>query len=199
VDVLSKLMTATRGFHADADACLQRVIASGSLDDYRQFLVDTYRWIAPIERAVHATPAIAAAVDGRRLRKTELVVRDLLSLSVRQPEVDKIVTCVEVPAVFEDAARALGWMFTIERSTLLHNVAFHTLARQHPGEMAFAASYLKCYFGSGGEAWQSFGALLEAAITTDAAMTTLLASASAAFEAHRHCADYASASYQQSS
>ena len=79
----------------------------------------------------------------------------------------------------------LGWLFTIERSTLLHTSVFHVLARQHPGEMAFAASYLKCYFGAVGEAWLRFGALLDTVTVTDEDVTRLISAARAAFEVYQ--------------
>ena len=63
------------------------------------------------------------------------------------------------------------------------------------GEMAFAASYLKCYFGAVGEAWARFAALLDSVAVTDEDVTRLIAAARGAFEVYlRNRGTFAAAS-----
>jgi heme oxygenase len=59
---------------------------------------------------------------------------------------------------------ASRWAFLIEHSTLAHPTLFRQLATAMPGEVAFASSYLKCYFGAVGEMWRSFGDSVERAV-----------------------------------
>ena len=96
------------------------------------------------------------ALDPRRLRKHLLLEHDLQALGVKSHEIEALPQYMSVP-LFEDLPAALGWSFVIERSTLSHPNLFRLVAAALPGEAAFGSSYLKCYFGSVGEMWRSFG------------------------------------------
>jgi heme oxygenase len=86
---------------------------------------------------------------------------------------------------FDNIYDALGWAYVIERSTLNHPNLFRMLAAAIPGEIAFASSYLKCYFGAVGEMWRSFGEDLEAAISDAAQADRVIDAAKAGFRHHR--------------
>src|SRR5438477_643571 len=74
--------------------------------------------------------------------------------------------CEAVPRKFTSIAKALGWMYVTERTTLLHHHVYRTLARVIPGEVAFASSYLKSYEGTASVMWRAFAADVDRACTT---------------------------------
>jgi heme oxygenase len=80
---------------------------------------------------------------------------------------------------------ALGWAFVIERSTLAHPNLFRHLAGAIPGEVAFASSYLKCYFGGVGEMWRSFGEDLEASVGQPSEADRLIDASKTGFRHYR--------------
>jgi heme oxygenase len=82
---------------------------------------------------------------------------------MKSAEISALPQCMSVP-LFDDIQDAVGWLFPIERSTLAHPTLFRQLAAAMPGEVAFASSYLKCYFGAVGEMWRSFGDGVQVAI-----------------------------------
>jgi len=126
---------------------------------YQRFLTRTFGFVAPVERSITTTPKIEKYVDLRRFNKEELLRRDLLAMRVTQAQIDGFPQCA-VP-LFNDPEEALGWAYFVERSTLAHHALFRHFAAAIPGEVAFASTYLKCYFGSAGEMWRAFGETLE--------------------------------------
>lgn len=126
---------------------------------YQRYLARTYGFVAPIERSITTTPSIERYVDLRRFNKEDLLRRDLLALHYTPHQIESLPQC-SVP-LFNTAAEALGWAYFVERSTLDHSAAFRHVASCIPGDVAFASSYLKCYFGSVGDMWRSFGESLD--------------------------------------
>ena len=59
------------------------------------------------------------------------------------------------------------------------------LANAIPGDMAFASTYLKCYAGSVGEMWRSFGQSLENAAAAPSDADRILDAARAAYRHFR--------------
>ena len=87
--------------------------------------------------------------------------------------------------LFDSPAEALGWAYVIERSTLGHHNLFRHLASRMPGEIAFASSFLKSYFGAVGEMWKNFLHALDM-IDEAPGETMVIEFAKSAFSAHRH-------------
>jgi heme oxygenase len=138
--------------------------------------------VAPLERSLADTAGIDQAIDVRRLRKHLLLEHDLQALGVK--DLRTVSQCMSVPW-FDSIPTALGWMFFSERSTLAHPHLYRHLAQAIPGDVAFASSYLKCYFGNAGEMWRTFGDDLEVAVKTRAAEDQVLEAAKAAFRHYR--------------
>jgi heme oxygenase len=158
--LVDRLSAETASFHPDADEDIRDLLgATASAADYRRFLVRTYGFTCPVERAIASVPSIERYLDPRRLRKHELLRRDLASFQMTTEQINRIAQC-PVPLV-DTPQEALGWAYPIERAALRHTQLFHHLAAIMPGEVAFTSSYLKCYFGSVGEAWKSFGRALD--------------------------------------
>lgn len=158
--LLDRLDAETEPFHAEADGELRQLLGAVSAEDYRRFLIHTYGFTCPVERALASVPGIEQYLDPRRLRKHELLRRDLSGFHLTPDQISRIAQC-PIP-VLDSPQAALGWAYPLERAALAHSQLFHHLAAIIPGDVAFTSSYLKCYFGAVGDAWKSFGRALDA-------------------------------------
>jgi heme oxygenase len=179
--LVDRLSQETGPSHADVDQGPLR--APVSARGYQRYLARTFGFVAPVERSIVTTPRIDKYVDFRRFNKEELLRRDMLAMHASTAQINAIHQCA-VP-LFDVPEEALGWAYFIERSTLSHGALFRHLASGIPGEVAFASSYLKCYLGSVGEMWRSFGEALEMiAREGDAKAARVIHAAKAAFRSH---------------
>jgi heme oxygenase len=157
--LIDRLSAETVPFHTEADGDVRALLGAATPADYRRFLIRTYGFICPVERAIASVPGVERYLDPRRLRKHELLRRDLSGFPMTSEQISRIhqgpVPLLETPQ------EALGWAYPIERVALRHTQLFHHLAAVIPGAVAFTSSYLKCYFGAVGEAWKSFGRALD--------------------------------------
>ncbi|MBA2544546.1 MAG: biliverdin-producing heme oxygenase [Deltaproteobacteria bacterium] len=160
--LLDRLNDETRPLHTEIEAEGESLLLDISVASYRRYLGRWYGFVFPVERALSDIPSLNRVHDPRRLRKHLLLSHDLQALGLKASEVDALPQCPSVP-FFDDLRDAVGWSFVIERSTLDHPNLYRQLAGAIPGDVAFAASYLKCYSGSVGEMWRSFGQSIEAA------------------------------------
>ncbi|HEY5927054.1 MAG TPA: biliverdin-producing heme oxygenase [Kofleriaceae bacterium] len=156
------------------------LVQTATPEAYRQYLARLFGFIAPLERSLAKFPDLRSAVDTRRFDKHELLRRDLEALNTRASE---LVCCSEIP-IFNDVQTALGWAYVMERSSLGHTALFQALASLMPREAAFAASYVKCYFGAIGESWRNFVEALDAAATSELETTRIIAAAQDASSAY---------------
>ena len=161
----------------EADAALRAVQAQS----YRRYLLTTYGFVTPCERAITTTPEIEKAIDVRRFTKEELLRRDLTSLGVGAVQINATPHCA-VP-LFEHVEQALGWAYVVERMTLAHHELFRRLASLVPGQVAFASSYLKCYAGTVGEMWRGFGDALDT-VQNESGKQLVIDAANSALVAH---------------
>ena len=181
--LIDRLNLETAASHAEVDEAMLHVAVTPA--SYRRYLSRTYGFVAALERSITTTPRIESYVDLRRFNKEELLRRDLIALGATAAQVNAIPQCA-VP-LFDFVEEALGWAFFVERSTLAHNALFRYFAGVIPGEIAFASSYLKCYFGSVGEMWRAFGDSLELVARDDNAgkVQVVVDGALAAFRCYR--------------
>lgn len=161
--VLERTIAATTSLDEVFSAESRALLAAAAPETYRQYLARLYGFVAPLERELAKIPELRTLVDSRRFDKHELLRHDLEALNTRA---DELQLCSAIP-IFTDVQTALGWAYTTERGSLGHTTLFHSLATQLPREAAFAASYLKCYFGAIGETWRGFVDGLEAAGRTE--------------------------------
>jgi heme oxygenase len=183
LEVLDRLDAETGPLRLEVDADVRHVFEVLSPAEYQRFLALTLGFVEPVERALGRVPGLARVVDVRRLRKHELLWRDLESLGLKSSTIAALPRCGTLPAL-DSVHQALGWAYVIEHSTLAHSELFLRLAGDLPGIAAFASSYLKCYFGAVGEAWRSFGTALEAAVETPAQANELVGAAVALCREH---------------
>jgi heme oxygenase len=179
--LITKLNLATRAWHADVDdpwlALLQPNVTEA---DYLAQLVRTYGLVAPFESACRYTPGIMKLLDYRQLLRAGLIAQDLLSLGITPSGVSRIPTCPAI-TMFRDTAEALGWLYVIERSTLLQDGVRRHLIERLP-HASRACAYLSMYEGHVGDHWIAFGRMLDRVAKTPEIEASILESAAQAFE-----------------
>jgi len=158
--LLMRLNVTTRHWHADVDApWLDLLRPTVSRADYLAQLVRTYGLVAPFESACKYTPRVERSFDLRQLSRAGLIAQDLLALGLTAAQVARIPQCHAI-ITFKDVAEAAGWLYVIERSTLLQNgIRRHLLARLPEVNDAFA--YLATYDSGVGDHWMSFARMLD--------------------------------------
>lgn len=185
--LLERLSAETRGLHKEIEGEGDQLLREISVPAYRRYLGRWYGFIAPLERALAAVPGLPRLFDLRRLRKHQLLGHDLQALRVKQPDLDNLPRC-SVPELV-DVRDGMGWAFVVERATLDHPNLFRRLANAIPGDMAFASTYLKCYAGSVGEMWRSFGYSLDTAAGSAADSERILEATRTAYRHFRRWRD----------
>jgi heme oxygenase len=183
MQLLDRLGAETASLHAEVDEDARALLGAATAADYRRFLICTYGFTCPVERAIADVPGIEKYVDPRRFRKHELLRRDLSGFRMTSDEIGRIAQCT-VP-LLETRQEALGWAYPIERAALKHTQLYHHLATEIPGDVAFTSSYLKCYFGAVGEAWKSFGRALDTVAARPPQARRVVEAARAAFRCYR--------------
>jgi heme oxygenase len=181
--LLDRLGVETEPFHAEAEEDTRQLLGAATADDYRRFLIRAYGFACPVERSIASVPGVEQHLDVRRLRKHELLRRDLSGFQMTADQINRIPLC-PVP-ILESPQEALGWAYPIERAALGHSQLFHHLAAILPGEVAFTSSYLKCYFGAVGEAWKTFGRSIEAFADKPQHARRIIEAARGAYRCHR--------------
>lgn len=174
--LLTKLNLATRHLHAEVDdPWLALLRPDVTAEDYRSQLVSSYGVIAPFESACKYTPGVAPLLDYRQLLRAGLIARDLIALGMTPSKVSMIPTCPAI-TIFRDSSEALGWLYVVERSTLLQEGVRRHLVQRLP--VANACGYLSAYEGHVGDQWSALGRLLD---HFGAAEHDILSAAEAAF------------------
>lgn len=149
----------TESLHHVTDDDVARLLGAASAEDYRRYLARMYGFVCPLEAAILNVPDIEHFVDVRMLHKADLLRRDLAACHMSVAEIAGLPRC-SIPRL-ATPEEAIGWAYPVERSTLRHGGLYRHLASILPGEMAFASSYLKCYFSAPGESWRSYLRALE--------------------------------------
>lgn len=178
--LLERLNEATGPLQVEAEVDANALLATTTPEQYRRYLTRLYSFLYPLERSLADTVGLATYFDPRRLRKYVLIQHDLAALGMKPLEIESVPQCMWIPW-FENVHDALGWAFLIEHSTLSHPHLYRHLASSLPSEGAFASSFLKCYFGSVGEMWRSFGEGLDTAARTPADVEAIVRAAQAAY------------------
>jgi len=145
--MLTRLNLETRAHHPEADyPWLELVSLQASRAQYIDQLVATYGFEAPVEAALVLTPHLADVMVLRQRARSGLIVEDLLTLGFSPAKIARLPQCRRI-APFRDAAEALGWIYVLERSTLLHDTVRSHLASRIPTVSTWA--YLSAYRSAG--------------------------------------------------
>jgi heme oxygenase len=175
---LLQLNIATRSYHVDADTpWLDLMVPSVGLQRYIDHLMRVYGFEAPIESAFHYTPGLSSRVDLRARTRAGLLAHDLLRLGISASQLAQL---PQHFTTFGSVVEAMGWMYVVERTTLLHAGVHRYLIQRLP-ELADAASYLSAYDGMASSRWSELGAAFDAEATSPAITRQLVVASSQAF------------------
>src|SRR5688500_16189748 len=162
--MLIRLALETKSHHAGADADRLMLLEDASPERYRAFLEMIYAFESRYEEALIQAPDL----DPRIVRARTKVARlrnDLLALGATLAELAALPRPL-VPA-FRSEAEALGWMYVVERNTLLHGLVRRHLARMMPAVIVRAGSYFGVYGDSPGAKYRDLGLDIDAAARRD--------------------------------
>lgn len=175
-----KINVSTRHWHAHVDEpWLDLLQPTGGRAEYLSQLGRVYGFVAPFESALKYTPGVGRALDFRQITRAGLIAQDLLGLGLSPSDLAKLPQCTITP--FVSLAEALGWLYVIERSTLLHHGVRRHLVTRLP-EVAAACAYLSQYDGRVNEHWSTLGTMLDRIGATDDVADTIIAAAHDAFD-----------------
>jgi heme oxygenase len=179
--MLMQLNNATREWHDVADEPWMELLRSDvGLRDYLDQLVRMHGFVAPLEGALAYTPELPRLLDLRRLRRAGLIAQDLLALGVSPTDLSRLPQCFSITP-FKDIPEALGWLYVVERSTLLHDrVRRHVLNRVPDAKRACA--YLSM-FDNAGDSWRRFGKTVDRVASRAEVETEIIDAAHAGFSA----------------
>lgn len=176
--MLLRLDIETRAWHPVADhPWLELMSRDASRDRYLDHLVVTYGFEAPVEAALALTPHLTEIIPLRPRARSGFIVEDLLALGMTPARIARLPQCRVTP--FRDPAEALGWLYVLERVTLLHDTVRSYMMLRLPSVGAW--SYLSAYRGVAEERWQELGRALDAYAVTLACGDAIVAGACAAF------------------
>ena len=181
--MLTRLNLETRAHHPEADyPWLDLVSVRASRGQYIDQLVATYGFEAPVEAALALTPHLADVMVLRQRARSGLIVEDLLTLGFSAAKIARLPQCRHI-APFRDAAEAFGWIYVLERATLLHDTVRNQLASRIPTVSTWA--YLSAYRGVATQRWQELGLALDGFAIAPVSADQIVAGARAAFECLR--------------
>jgi heme oxygenase len=181
--MLARLNAETRAQHPEADfPWLELMSAEASRSRYIDQLVATYGFEAPVEAALALTPHLAEIIPLRPRARSGFIVEDLLALGITASKLARAPQCREI-LPFRDPAEALGWMYVLERATLLHEAVRLHIAWRIANVSAW--SYLSAYRGSASQKWGELGAAFDNFAITTASADAIVAAARAAFTRQR--------------
>jgi heme oxygenase len=180
--LLLSLNATTRHWHADVDEpWLDLLRPAVTRADYLAQLVRTYGFVAPFESACKYTPGLDRVLDFRQLTRAGMIAQDLLALGLTPSQVASVPQCCSI-TTYRGVPEALGWLYVVERSTLLHDGIRRHLVKKMP-DLEHASAYLAATGGSAGEQWAQFGRLVDRVGATRAAAEEILDAAQDAFAA----------------
>ena len=180
--MLMRLNMETRREHSRADQpWLELMGGEVTRDRYLEHLVALYGFEAPFEAAIALTPGVGDHLQLRQRSRSGLIVQDLLALGLTPSRIARLPQC-NLMMPFRDPAEALGWMYVVERATLLHDAVRRYLEDRLP--LAGACGYLSAYDGVAGTRWQELGRALDDVATVPAAPEHIIAATRNAFACH---------------
>lgn len=180
--MVMRLNTETRHEHSRADApWLDLMGIDVTRGRYLDALAAIYGFEAPIEAALALTPRVAALLQLRHRARSGLIVQDLLALGLSPSKIARLPQCSLAP--FHDPAEALGWMYVVERATLLHDAVRRYLEGKLPATAAFG--YLSAYEGVAGSRWHELGRVIDEVALLPTAPEHILTATRRAFVCQR--------------
>jgi heme oxygenase len=169
--------------HADADATWHDLLVLDvRRDDYIDQLIRVYGFEAPLEGALAYAPEMDT-LERREHARSGHIVEDLLVLGMRPAQIAQLAQCPEVTP-FLDPLHALGWLYALERATMIHGMLRRHLISRFP-EIVRATTYLAAAETSIAERWRHLGATLERVVTSPESEDSVIAGAHMALASQR--------------
>lgn len=164
---------------ADSDR-LSMLGAAADPAGYTSFLARIHGFESPIEAALFLTDGVEQWLDLRDRVHRRWLRADLRALGVT--DANLLPRCSTV-FPFRHPADALGWVYAVERNTLLHGVIERHLRGRMPDVLATAGTYLAGQQRSNGLRLRELGAAMDRMATNDARARRIVNGARAAFRA----------------
>ncbi len=176
---LTKLNVETRQLHPFSDApWLGLLSADVTQERYIEHLIAVYGFEGAVEAALSVTPQLPLAFALRQRARSGLIVQDLLALGMSPSRIAHLPHCSLIVS-FRDVPEALGWMYVVERATLLHDAVRRQLVDRLG---APPCEYLSANAGHADASWHAFGEALDRVATTPPVAEQIVTAARAAFE-----------------
>jgi heme oxygenase len=161
--ILTRLNSETLAFHADMDDAVWIGLLGGelTLTRYVNRLMAVYGFESPIESALAYTPRLGAIIELRNRARSGLIAQDLIALGFSTSQVAQLPLCPIAP--FAEPAEALGWMYVVQRSTLLHERTKRHIDARLP-HLTRGTAYLSATDGRVSAGWNELGSILDTVI-----------------------------------
>lgn len=179
--LLLRLALETSVHHAPADEDRLAGIGVATVEEYRDFIARIFGFEAAVERAI----ARVGGLDVRLVKqhsRAPLICEDLRAMGVADVELSALPTATNVR--IESVPHALGWMFVLERQTLLSGLLLRQIQLVLGDRVASATRYLGAYGSTPGACHRAFGEKLGRLAQTHSAIL-MAAGANDAFRAQR--------------
>lgn len=177
--MLSRVNRETRQYHPLADNDRLALLATGAdRARYANLLSRIFGFEAPLEAVLLMSTGLEQWLDLRDRGHLRLLRADLQSLGV--VDANRLPRCTSV-FPFRHPAEALGWVYVIERNTLLHGVIERHLRTRMPDVMKTAGSYLAGQQRSNGLRLRDLGAAMDRMAKDPACADRIVSGAKAAF------------------
>ena len=179
--MLVRLALETTLHHPSADEDRLGAMDIATVADYRAFLLRVYGFEAPVEQAIGRIADLDPALLRSR-SKTSLLRHDLMALGATSEELEHV--CSFHAIHLRTFAHALGWLYALERHTLVSGLirrhVLHVLGTTFEG----ATTYLNAYGTTPGARFRALGETL-GRYAQEFPPTVIIAAACEAFRAQR--------------
>lgn len=157
-----------------------------SLDAYRGFLEDFYRFVGPVEAGMTRLDLESLGIDFPARSKLAWIEADLEDLGHTRASLETLPRFHGAPAL-ADPLDALGAMYVLEGSSLGRQVMFGKLTPRLNIRPGWAGRFFNGYGKNTGRMWQSFVAILNEAGEDPEAARRIEGAALAAFASFEAC------------
>jgi heme oxygenase len=156
----------TRIHHDAADLFLRSLLVPKvTCTEYIDRLATAYGFMAPFEAACAYTRGLRDLLDLRARSRAGALAEDLLELGLTPSELSAVPHCFPL-APFASCIEALGWVYVVERETLIHETVRRHVVAELP-EVRGATAYLTSYRDVAGARWHELGRVLDATVGND--------------------------------
>lgn len=179
--MLLRMALETAPYQHAADDDRLSVMEAKSLDDYRTWLSAVYGFELKVEQAIARVVELDTAMLRERLKMGRLR-EDLASLGLSPTQISRLPTATNISLA--TAPQALGWMFVVERQSLMNGIIMRHLVHELGDAARNACRYLSAYGEHPGTKFRELGELLNASAKRHSA-NVIIAAANDAFRAQR--------------